>query len=151
LTPSPTLTDPLQGLLGPRESQVMEIIWQRGPSLVSDVHIGLRQACHYKTVLTICTRLTAKGLLEPTRENRAYRFAPTQSRAEFAASEVVASQTSRDVRDLSRGLRRRDAGDEEHPGTDRAREGLPKKDQVTTGSATSSQRGGPGGPTGSGR
>jgi len=74
-------------LLGPLESEVMAVAWQKGSVLVGEVteQINRRRPVPlaYKTVLTICTRLAEKGLLAHTREGRAFRYAPTMSEAEF--------------------------------------------------------------------
>jgi|SRR5580658_7622183 predicted transcriptional regulator len=82
----------LDDLLGPLEAEVMKIIWIRGASLVSDVAdvVNARRPdpLAYKTVLTICTRLSDKGLLSHEREGRAFRFAPTMTEAEFVADQA---------------------------------------------------------------
>lgn len=78
-------------LLGPLEAEVMEIFWIRGPSLVSDIEEVLNQrrqdGLAYKTVLTICSRLTEKGLLTHEKEGRAFRYRPTVNEAEFVAEQ----------------------------------------------------------------
>jgi predicted transcriptional regulator len=77
----------LDELLGPLEAEVMEILWKMGASLVSEVEEVLNrrrsEPLAYKTVLTICTRLTDKGLLDYEKEGRAFRYHPTMNRPEF--------------------------------------------------------------------
>jgi predicted transcriptional regulator len=80
-------------LLGPLESEVMALAWQKGSVLVAELteQINRRRATPlaYKTVLTICTRLAEKGLLAHTREGRAFRYAPTMSEAEFLEDQAA--------------------------------------------------------------
>jgi predicted transcriptional regulator len=42
----------------------------------------------YKTVLTICTRLSDKGILTHEKEGRAFRYGPTMTEAEFVADQA---------------------------------------------------------------
>ena len=61
--------------LGPLESQVMGILWQKGDLTVRDVHEDLvtrGSDLAYTTVMTILVRLHAKGLL--TRAARGKQF-----------------------------------------------------------------------------
>jgi predicted transcriptional regulator len=77
----------LDELLGPLEAEVMEIIWHLDSALVSEVEEvlnGRRSVpLAYKTVLTICTRLSDKGILNHEKEGRAFRYYPTMSESEF--------------------------------------------------------------------
>jgi predicted transcriptional regulator len=79
-------------MLGPLEAEVMEIIWVRGGALVSEVEVVLNRrrtsGLAYKTVLTICTRLSEKGLLNHEKEGRAFRYFPTMTEAEFISSQA---------------------------------------------------------------
>jgi len=79
-------------LLGPLESEVMALAWQKGSVLVGELteQINRRRPAPlaYKTVLTICTRLAEKGLLAHTREGRAFRYTPTMSEAEFLEAQA---------------------------------------------------------------
>ena len=67
-----------------RELDVMEVLWERGPSLVADVRAALRDRLAYTTVLTILRTLEGKGHVGHEEEGRGHRF--------FA---VVAQQTAR--------------------------------------------------------
>jgi len=42
----------------------------------------------YKTVLTICTRLSDKGILNHETEGRAFRYYPTMSKSEFISQQA---------------------------------------------------------------
>ena len=54
---------------------------------VREVHAALAtdRDIAYTTVMTVLDRMTSKGLVEREREGRAWRYRPTQSRAELAA------------------------------------------------------------------
>jgi predicted transcriptional regulator len=82
----------LDELLGPLEAEVMEIIWIRGTALVSEVEEVLNKRrtvpLAYKTVLTICTRLSEKGILDHDKEGRAFRYYPTMTQTEFVAAQA---------------------------------------------------------------
>lgn len=84
-------------LLGPLESAVMERFWKRGPATVRDVvdDLGRSRDLAYTTVMTVMTRLHAKGLLARKRDGRTYVYRAAHSREEH---EVRVS------RDLARGL-----------------------------------------------
>jgi predicted transcriptional regulator len=82
----------LDEMLGPLEAEVMEIIWIRGTALVSEVEEVLNKRrtvpLAYKTVLTICTRLSEKGILDHEKEGRAFRYYPTMTQTEFVAAQA---------------------------------------------------------------
>lgn len=82
----------IRAMLGPLEAEVMQILWIRGPSLVSEVEEILNsrrsEPLAYKTVLTICTRLSDKGLLSHEKEGRAFRYGPTMTEAEFVTDQA---------------------------------------------------------------
>lgn len=72
--------------LGSLESEVMETLWKLATASVRDV-VNLLQKKRdiaYTTVMTIMTRLHAKGLLE-RRQNQAgaYLYSPRQTKAKF--------------------------------------------------------------------
>ena len=66
--PSPTLTD--------AELRPMEVLWERGPSTVSDVVNALPQelGLSYSTVLTTLRILEQKGYVRHTKEGQAYVY-----------------------------------------------------------------------------
>lgn len=69
----------------------MAEVWRQAAT-VDEVTSALNAARHRqlsrKTVLTVLTRLEAKGLATHTKESKAYRFQPTLSEAEFVAQEA---------------------------------------------------------------
>ena len=73
-----TLTD--------READVMQVLWERGPSLVSDVRGHLSDPLAYTTVLTILRILESKGYVRHEGEGRGHRY--------FAAVERHAARKS---------------------------------------------------------
>lgn len=83
--------------LGPLEAAVMERLWKRGKATVRDVveDLGRSRALAYTTVMTIMTRLHAKGLLERDRDGKTYVYRPAFTREQHR---------ERLSRDLVRGL-----------------------------------------------
>jgi predicted transcriptional regulator len=84
---------PVDRSLGPLESDVMDVIWSRGKSTVSDVVIGLKQDLAYTTIMTTLARLFRKGLLGREKADRAFVYSPALSRAEWErrkAASVIA-------------------------------------------------------------
>jgi predicted transcriptional regulator len=69
----------LQGLLGPLETDVMEMVWRLGDATVRDVHDQLadRRDLAYTTIMTTMARLAAKGLLTRDTSGLAHRYRPT--------------------------------------------------------------------------
>ncbi len=64
------------------ELRVMDVVWQRGPSTVSDVLESLDQnpPLAYNTVLTTMRILEDKGYLTHEKDGRAFVYAPTVER-----------------------------------------------------------------------
>ncbi|HUG72349.1 MAG TPA: BlaI/MecI/CopY family transcriptional regulator [Steroidobacteraceae bacterium] len=60
--------------LAEREAQLMEVLWDRGPSLVNEVQAALRDELAYTTVLTMLRKLEAKGYVGHAEEGRAHRY-----------------------------------------------------------------------------
>ncbi len=69
-----------------RELDVMGILWDRGPSTVSEVRAALSDDLAYTTVLTILRVLSDKGHVSHTPEGRAHRFAPLVEKSVAGAS-----------------------------------------------------------------
>lgn len=69
-----------------REANVMQVLWDHGPSVVSEVRDKLTDQLAYTTVLTILRTLEAKGYVSHAEEGRGHRY--------FAAIEHQAAQTS---------------------------------------------------------
>lgn len=57
-----------------READVMQVLWDHGPSLVADVRQGLVDPLAYTTVLTILRTLEAKGYVGHEEEGRGHRY-----------------------------------------------------------------------------
>jgi predicted transcriptional regulator len=69
--------------LGPLESQVMDILWERGDSNVREVAGRLARPLAYTTVMTTLDRLFKKGLLQRHRIDRAFIYAPRLARRDW--------------------------------------------------------------------
>jgi predicted transcriptional regulator len=72
--------------LGSLEEEIMQIIWQEKNVSVRFVFEKLKKKrdIAYTTVMTIMSRLHAKGILNrKPQENGAYVYAPTQSKEKF--------------------------------------------------------------------
>jgi BlaI family transcriptional regulator, penicillinase repressor len=78
-----------------REIDVMEVLWERGPSLVAEVRAALRDELAYTTVLTILRTLEGKGYVSHEQQGRGHRY--------FAAVKQDAAQRSA-LRHLTRKL-----------------------------------------------
>jgi predicted transcriptional regulator len=69
-----------------READVMQVLWDRGPSVVAEVRAGLKDELAYTTVLTVLRTLEAKGYVGHEEEGRGHRY--------FAAVKQHAAQDS---------------------------------------------------------
>jgi predicted transcriptional regulator len=78
-----------------REIDVMDVLWERGPSLVAEVRAALRDELAYTTVLTILRTLEGKGFVSHQQEGRGHRY--------FATVKQRAAQSSA-LRHLTRKL-----------------------------------------------
>lgn len=75
--------------LGDLERDVMAQLWDaREPLTVRQVHERLVQGrdIAYTTVMTVLDRLAKKGVVLQERADRAYRYAPAQTREEMTAA-----------------------------------------------------------------
>ena len=66
--------------LGPLEIDVMEIVWELGPSNVRDVVERLERKLAYTTVMTTLDRLYKKGLMDRELTDRAFVYRAKLSR-----------------------------------------------------------------------
>ena len=57
-----------------READVMQILWEHGPSVVAEVRDHLADELAYTTVLTILRTLEAKGYVAHEEEGRVHRY-----------------------------------------------------------------------------
>lgn len=69
-----------------READIMHVLWERGPSVVSDVQKHLADKLAYTTVLTMLRTLEAKGYVGHEEQGRQHRY--------FAAVQRQAAQKS---------------------------------------------------------
>jgi predicted transcriptional regulator len=74
---------PVPPVLGPLEIAVMEILWERGEGNVQDVVEKLPRPLAYTTVMTTLDRLYKKGMLARRKPDRAFLYAPRQTRREW--------------------------------------------------------------------
>jgi predicted transcriptional regulator len=70
------------------ELQLMQVIWKRGASSVTEVQEGLEQELAYTTVQTMLNILERKGKLKRSLSGRAYIYSATVSE-EKASSHAV--------------------------------------------------------------
>jgi predicted transcriptional regulator len=57
-----------------READVMQVLWEHGPSVVGEVRDRLDDDLAYTTVLTILRTLEAKGYVKHEEEGRVHRY-----------------------------------------------------------------------------
>lgn len=60
-----------------READVMQVLWDHGPSVVSEVKDKLADDLAYTTVLTILRTLEQKGYVKHEEEGRVHRYFAT--------------------------------------------------------------------------
>ena len=80
----------LADVLGPLESEIMDVVWDASEVTVRDVHRTLNESrpIAYTTVMTTLGRLTDKGLLRRREDQPAHRYSALVSREEYASSTV---------------------------------------------------------------
>src|SRR4051812_38355864 len=74
--------------LGSRESDVMDVLWRRGPSTVHEVLSDLRAKLAYTTVLTILQNLESKKFVRHHAEGRAHRYEAIVDQTAFRRTAV---------------------------------------------------------------
>src|SRR5690242_6683632 len=57
-----------------READVMQVLWDHGPSVVSEVKEQLHDRLAYTTVLTVLRTLEQKGYVKHEEEGRVHRY-----------------------------------------------------------------------------
>jgi BlaI family transcriptional regulator, penicillinase repressor len=75
-------------ILAEREAELMEVLWEHGPSTVTEVRAHLSDRLAYTTVLTILRNLEAKGYIGHREEGRAHRYLPLVERTAARRSAV---------------------------------------------------------------
>ncbi len=80
----------LTQIMGELEAEILECVWDLGEASVKDVHECLteRREIAYTTVMTVMSRLTAKGLLVARAVGRAYVYEAAANREDFCAGVV---------------------------------------------------------------
>jgi predicted transcriptional regulator len=80
----------LAEVLGPLESEIMDVVWDQSEVTVRDVHESLTAArpIAYTTVMTTLGRLAEKGLVKRLEDQPAHRYRPLVSREQYARSTV---------------------------------------------------------------
>jgi BlaI family penicillinase repressor len=71
-----------------RELDLMNVLWEHGPSTAAEVQVRLVDRLAYTTVLTVLRVLEAKRHVTHTVEGKAHRFHPTVSRHVAATSSI---------------------------------------------------------------
>jgi predicted transcriptional regulator len=84
------MKDGLVKVLGPLETEIMQILWQDDRSTVKKVHRRLSQQREiaYTTVMTTMSRLAEKGVLNRHREGLAYVYTPAITEGDFVSMVV---------------------------------------------------------------
>jgi predicted transcriptional regulator len=60
--------------LTPRETEIMNVLWDRGPSTVAEVRDALNDGSAYTTILTLMRVLEDKGHVARRQEGKAHRY-----------------------------------------------------------------------------
>lgn len=82
--------DGLVKVLGPLETQIMQLVWQEDRSTVKKVHrkLQLERDIAYTTVMTTMSRLSEKGVLNRHREGLAYVYSAAITEEAFVTMVV---------------------------------------------------------------
>lgn len=81
-------------VLAEREAELMQVLWEHGPSTVAEVQARVKDELAYTTVLTMLQKLEKKGYVSHEEEGRAHRFkaAIDQSKAQRSAVRDLAAR-----------------------------------------------------------
>ena len=75
--------------MGALESEVLQCLWAADTPLTPGEVLDMSgDDLAYTTIMTILTRLWNKGLVDRTRDGRAYRYSPRMTEAELMASRM---------------------------------------------------------------
>jgi len=80
-------------VLTDREADLMQVLWEHGPSTVAEVKERLNDELAYTTVLTILRNLEAKGYVGHDEEGRAHRYSARVARDAARRSALEALST----------------------------------------------------------
>jgi predicted transcriptional regulator len=80
----------LSEVLGPLESEIMDVVWDRGDVTVRDVHdsISEKRSIAYTTVMTTLGRLAEKGFLRRMEGQPAHHYSALVTRDQYARTTV---------------------------------------------------------------
>jgi len=90
--------------LGDLEREVMSVLWDATePQTVRQVHESLSRDrdLAYTTVMTVLDRLAKKSVVVQQKADRAYRYAPAQSREEMTAAVMLDALSASPDRDAA--------------------------------------------------
>ena len=76
-------TEPMR--LGALEQQVMDVLWDQGPSTIRQVIIRLGDNLAYTTIATVMTNLERKRLVRSEKQGRSAFYTPCHTREVHAA------------------------------------------------------------------
>jgi len=77
------------GQFGPLEGRVLQALWDRGADAsVRDLQPAFPEMA-YPTLMTTMDRLHRKGMLERTKQGRAFVYRPAVTQAQFATSRAT--------------------------------------------------------------
>src|SRR5580692_6422228 len=74
--------------LTPLELEIMQVLWQAGPSTVHEVRPQLKAQLAYNTVQTMLNVLLRKGKVKRVQEGRAFRYRAAVDRKRASGSAV---------------------------------------------------------------
>jgi predicted transcriptional regulator len=77
-------------VLADREAEIMEVLWDFGPSTVAEVQERVSDELAYTTVLTILRNLEGKGYVSRENEGKAHRYAAAVARDAARRSALLA-------------------------------------------------------------
>lgn len=86
--------------LGPLETQVLDVLWNKGECSVREVLGHIDRPLAYTTVMTTLDRMFKKGVLTRTMADRSFRYAPCDprfGREGSGASNAFFSQNAREM------------------------------------------------------
>ena len=75
-------------VLADREAELMQVLWEQGPSTVAEVQKHLHAGLAYTTVLSMLQKLEKKGFVRHQEEGRAHRYESTIRREAAQRSAV---------------------------------------------------------------
>src|SRR5271168_1577943 len=80
------MTPAKQQTLTPLELEIMQVLWESGPSTVAEVQPKLKAELAYTTVQTMLNVLLRKKKVKRVQEGRAFRYRPVVSRERATSS-----------------------------------------------------------------